>query len=90
MPPTTGGPTYGQGAVHRGAGPPPACLELTRLPLDALQPLVPPFEAAFHAHLAAWRLEGKPRTARRFPVDKNCPLPTPAERLCFILTDLTT
>jgi len=43
-------------------------LDCTSVTLDEFQPLVPPFEAAFHAHMAAWRLDGKPRTARRFPV----------------------
>src|SRR5215813_5829000 len=61
-------------------------LDLTSLTLDEFQQLVPPFEAAFHAHLAAWRLDGKPRTARQFTVYKNCPLPTPEDRLFFILT----
>jgi hypothetical protein len=65
-------------------------LDLTSLPLDEFQLLVPPFAAAFHAHLAAWRLDGKPRTARRFTVYKNCPLPTPEDRLFFILTYLKT
>ena len=65
-------------------------LDLTSLTLDEFQQLVPPFEAAFHAHLAAWRLDGKPRTARRFTVYKNCPLPTPEDRLFFILTYLKT
>src|SRR6266487_1979167 len=65
-------------------------LDLTSLTLDEFQLLVPPFEAAFHAHLAAWRLDGKPRTARRFTVYKNCPLPTPEDRLFFILTYLKT
>src|SRR5262245_18735293 len=60
-------------------------LDLTSLTLDEFQQLVPPFEAAFHAHMAAWRLDGKPRTARRFSVYQNCPLPTPEERLLFIL-----
>jgi hypothetical protein len=41
-------------------------LDLTSLTLDEFQQLVPPFEAAFHAHLATWRLDGKPRTARQF------------------------
>ena len=50
-------------------------LDLTCLTLDEFQLLVPPFEAAFQAHLAAWRLDGKPRTARRFTVYKNCPRP---------------
>jgi hypothetical protein len=54
------------------------------------QQLVPPFEAAFHAPMAAWRLDGQPRTARRLTVYQNCPLPTPEERLFFILTYLET
>jgi Helix-turn-helix of DDE superfamily endonuclease len=58
--------------------------------LDEFQQLVPPFEAAFHAHMAAWRLDGKPRTARRFSVYKNCPLATPEDRLFFILVYLKT
>ena len=65
-------------------------LDLTSLTLDEFQQLVPPFEAAFQAHMAAWRLDGKPRTARQFAVYKNCPLPTPADRLFFILTYLKT
>src|SRR5215468_6229981 len=65
-------------------------LDFTSLTLDEFQQLVPPFEAAFHARMAAWRMDGKPRTARRFTVDKNCPLPTPEDRLLFILVDLKT
>jgi hypothetical protein len=40
--------------------------------------------------MAAWRLDGKPRTARQFAVYKNCPLPTPEDRLFFLLTYLKT
>src|SRR5712692_4371710 len=65
-------------------------LDVTSLTLDEFQRLVPPFEAAFHAHMAAWCLDGKPRTARQFSVYKNCPLPTPEDRLLFILTYLKT
>ena len=65
-------------------------LDLTSLTLDEFQQLVPPFEAAFQAHMAAWRLDGKPRTARRFSVYKNCPLPTPEDRLLFILAYVKT
>jgi len=65
-------------------------LDLTSLTLDEFQHLVPSFEAAFHAHMAAWRLDGKPRTARQFSIYKNCPLPTPEDRLLFILTYLKT
>jgi len=65
-------------------------LDLTSLTLDEFQQLVPPFEAAFQAHMAAWRLDGKLRTARRFSVYQNCPLPTPEDRLLFILTYVKT
>ena len=65
-------------------------LDLTSLTLDEFQQLVPPFEAAFQAHMAAWRLDGKPRIARRFSVYQNCPLPTPEDRLFFLLTYLKT
>jgi Helix-turn-helix of DDE superfamily endonuclease len=65
-------------------------LDFTSLTLDEFQQLVPPFEAAFQTHMAAWRLDGKPRTARRFSVYQNCPLPTPEDRLFFILTYLKT
>jgi hypothetical protein len=44
---------------------PTEVLDLTSLPVNELAPLAPPFEAAFPAHMALWRLEGKPRTARR-------------------------
>src|SRR5215470_16116295 len=40
--------------------------------------------------MAAWRLDGIPRTARQVRLYKNCPLPTPEERLLFILTSLKT
>jgi hypothetical protein len=65
-------------------------LDLTSLTRDEFQHLVPPFEAAFQAHMARWRLDGKPRTARRFSVYQNCPLPTPEDRLLFILTYVKT
>jgi hypothetical protein len=65
-------------------------LDFTSLTLDEFQQLIPPFEAAFQAHMAMWRLDGKPRTARLFTVYKNCPLPTPQDRLFFLLTYLKT
>src|SRR6266536_401412 len=65
-------------------------LDFTSVTLDEFQQLVPPFEAAFQARMAAWRMNGKPRTARRFTVYQNCPLPTPEDRLFFILTYLKT
>ena len=63
-------------------------LDLTSLTLDEFEQLVRPFEAVFQAHMAAWRLDGKPRTARQFTVYKTCPLPTPADRSFFLLTYL--
>ncbi len=65
-------------------------LDFTSLTLDEFPQLIPLFEAAFHAHMAAWRLDGKPRTARRFRVYQHCPLPTPEDRLFFLLTCLKT
>ena len=65
-------------------------LDFTSLTLDEFQQLVPPFEAAFQARMAAWRLDGKPRIARRFTVYENCPLRTPEDRLLFILAYLKT
>jgi hypothetical protein len=65
-------------------------LDFTSLTLEEFQTLVPPFETAFHAHMAMWRLDGKPRTTRQFTVYKNCPLPTPEDRLFFILVYLKT
>ena len=65
-------------------------LDFTSVTLDEFQQLVPPFETAFQCHMAAWRMDGKPRTARRFTVYQNCPLPTPEDRLLFILTYVKT
>jgi hypothetical protein len=65
-------------------------LDFTSLTLEEFHQLVPPFEAAFQAHMAAWRLDGKPRTARQFAVYQNCPLPTPEDRLLFILAYVKT
>src|SRR3989441_9594538 len=65
-------------------------LDFTSVTLDEFQQLVPPFETAFQCHMAAWRMDGKPRTARRFTVYKTCPLPTPEDRLMFILTYVKT
>jgi hypothetical protein len=65
-------------------------LDFTSLTLEEFQTLVPPFETAFQAHMAMWRLDGKPRTTRQFTVYKNCPLPTPEDRLFFILVSLKT
>jgi hypothetical protein len=65
-------------------------LDLTSLTLDEFRHLVSLFEAAFQAHMTHWRLDGMPRTARRYTTYQNCPLPTPEDRLLFILVYLKT
>jgi Helix-turn-helix of DDE superfamily endonuclease len=69
---------------------PTEVLDLTSLTVEEFRPLVPDFEAAFQAHMAHWRLDGRPRTARRYATYQNCPLPTPEDRLLFILVYLKT
>jgi hypothetical protein len=65
-------------------------LDVTSLTLEEFRHVVPPLEAAFQAHMAQWRFDGQPRTARRYTTYKQCPLPTPEDRLLCILTYLTT
>ena|SRR5918999_2466843 len=69
---------------------PTEVLDLTSLTVKEFRELVPPFEAAFQAHMATWRLDGQPRSARRYTTYKNCPLPMPEDRLLFILVYLKT
>jgi hypothetical protein len=63
-------------------------LDLTSLTVDEFEQLVPPFEAAFVRHMQQWTMEGKPRTGRSYSQYANCPLPTPEDRLLFILSYL--
>jgi hypothetical protein len=69
---------------------PTEVLDLTRLTWEEFPPVVPPFEVAFQTHMAQWRLDGPPRTARRYTTDTHCPLPTPEDRLLLILVYLKT
>jgi hypothetical protein len=69
---------------------PTELLDLTSLTIEEFQQLVSPFEAAFQAHMAHWRLDGQPRMARRYTAYRNCLLPTPEARLLFILVYLKT
>jgi Helix-turn-helix of DDE superfamily endonuclease len=69
---------------------PTEVLDLTSLTVDEFQPLVLPFEATYQSHMAHWHLDGQPRTARRYTTYQNCPLPTPEDRLLFILVYLKT
>jgi Helix-turn-helix of DDE superfamily endonuclease len=63
-------------------------LDLTSLTVAEFTALVPAFEAAFLGYMADWTLHGKRRQARRYTTYTNCPLPTPEERLLFILVYL--
>jgi Helix-turn-helix of DDE superfamily endonuclease len=69
---------------------PTEVVDLTSLTLNEFRQLIPPFEAAFQVHMAEWCLDGQPRTARRYTTYQNCPLPTPEDRLLFMLIYLKT
>jgi len=61
-------------------------LDMTSLVVEEFRVLVEPFEEQFRAHMAKWRLDGLPRTKRSYTTYKNCPLPTPEDRLLFVMT----
>jgi hypothetical protein len=63
-------------------------LDLTSLTVNEFAALVSPFEAAFLGYMAEWTLHGRRRQARRYTTYKNCPLPTPEDRLLFVLVYL--
>jgi hypothetical protein len=60
-------------------------LNLTSLTVEQFEQLVEPFELAFVRHMKVWTMEGKPRTARAYTPYANSPLPTPEDRLLFLL-----
>jgi hypothetical protein len=63
-------------------------LDLTSLMPDEFETIVPVFEDCFQERMARWTMSGKPRSSRRFSVYTNCPLPTPEDRLLFVLSYL--
>jgi hypothetical protein len=63
-------------------------LDLTSLSVNEFEQLVEPFEQAFVRHMQQWTMEGKPRSARAYTPYANSPLPTPEDRLLFILSYL--
>jgi hypothetical protein len=69
---------------------PTELLDLTSMTGEEFACLMPAFETAFQRRMATRRLDGKPRTARRFSVYQACPLPTPEDRLLFVLVDWKT
>jgi hypothetical protein len=50
--------------------------------------LLPPFEHALLAYRKTHIMNGQPRTSRCYSTYDNCPLPTMADKLRFILTYL--
>lgn len=65
-------------------------LQLTSLTVEELETLAPAVQAAFLAYMDDWTLEGLPRTGRRYSQYATCPLPTPHDRLLFVLMYLKT
>jgi len=65
-------------------------MDLTSLTQDEFADLVPMFEAVFQERMQDYRLDGHRRTERGFVTYENCPLPTPADRLLFILVYVKT
>jgi hypothetical protein len=61
---------------------------LTGLTEAEFQTLLPHFEQAFVTYMHDRTIDGQPRTSRRYSAYDNCPLPTMADKLLFILTYL--
>jgi hypothetical protein len=61
---------------------------LTSLTVEEFEELVGPFETAFREYMSEWTLEGKRRQNRAYVSYATSPLPTPHERLLFILSYL--
>lgn len=78
----------GQQRYEALARKPAAFVALTSLTVEEFGELVEPFETAFREYMAEWTLEGKRRQNRSYVSYANSPLPTPEERLLFILSYL--
>lgn len=65
-------------------------LEFTSLTVEEFEQLVPVFEKNYQERMKYLRLDGKPRIGREYQTYSNCPLPTPEDRLLFILVYLKT
>ena len=68
----------------------PKFLDMTSVTVEEFDQLVPAFEEAFEQRMNEWCLDGKPRTGRAYRTYANCPLPTPEDRLLFILVYVKT
>lgn len=64
-------------------------LDMTSLTVEEFDELVPSFEEAFQERMKVWRLDGKRRSGRGYTTYANS-LPTPEDRLLFILVYLKT
>jgi len=60
-------------------------LDLTSLTVEEFQQLAHRFEEKFRERMKYFRLDGKARVGREYRTYANCPLPTPEDRLLFIL-----
>jgi hypothetical protein len=65
-------------------------LEFTSLTVEEFEQLLPVFEKNYQERMKHFRLDGKPRIGRGYQTYSNCPLPTPEDRLLFILVYLKT
>ena len=63
-------------------------LDLTSLTVEEFQQLLPVFEKKFRERMKSFCPDGKPRVGRGYRTYSNCPLPTPEDRLLFILVYL--
>jgi len=66
------------------------CLDFTSLTVEEFEELVPIFEEEFQEYMKTHCLDGKERVGRKYQTYSNCPLPTPEERLFFLLVYLKT
>ena len=60
-------------------------LDLTSLTEEECESLGIEFEKQYQEYVREWCLDGKPRKNRRYSTYENSPLPTPEDRLLFIL-----
>lgn len=66
------------------------CLDFTSLTVEEFEDVVPIFEGEFQEYMKTHRLDGKERVGRKYQTYSNCPLPTPEDRLFFLLAYMKT
>jgi hypothetical protein len=76
-------PNYEEGIPRAGS-----LRAMTGLTQQEFTALLPHFEHAFLAYMADRTMDGQPRTSRRYRPDETSPLPTMADKLLFILTEV--